>query len=94
VWKLSLNSLSVNPALRFHINAVLQRIERVVFIGNFLRVNTISMKMLAYAMNYWSEGTMQALFLEHEVLSMRVYTNESLASESKTMQRLLGYFTT
>jgi len=25
------------------------------------------MKMLAYAMNYWSKGTMKALFLEHEV---------------------------
>jgi len=46
---------------------MLQRIERVVFIGNFLRVNTISMKMLAYAMDYWSKGTMKALFLEHEV---------------------------
>jgi pantothenate kinase len=44
-----------------------QKIERVVFVGNFLRVNTISMKMLAYAMDYWSRGTMKALFLEHEV---------------------------
>jgi len=41
--------------------------------GNFLRVNTISMKMLAYAMNYWSKGTMKALFLEHEV-SVVAYT--------------------
>jgi len=67
---------AINPTLtlhhnlvRFHITAVLQHIERVVFIGNFLRVNTISMKMLAYAMDYWSRGTMQALFLEHEVLN-------------------------
>ena len=34
--------------------------------GNFLRVNQISMKLLAYAMDYWSNGTMKALFLEHE----------------------------
>lgn len=39
---------------------------QVVFIGNFLRVNPIAMKMLAYAMDYWSKGTMKALFLEHE----------------------------
>jgi type II pantothenate kinase len=34
--------------------------------GNFLRVNPIAMKLLAYAMDYWSKGTMKALFLEHE----------------------------
>lgn len=44
-----------------------QKIERVVFVGNFLRVNTISMKLLAYAMDYWSYGALKALFLEHEV---------------------------
>ena len=38
-----------------------------MFVGNFLRVNTISMKLLAYAMEYWSNGAMKALFLEHEV---------------------------
>ena len=44
-----------------------QKMERVVFVGNFLRVNTISMKLLAYAMEYWSGGALKALFLEHEV---------------------------
>lgn len=34
--------------------------------GNFLRVNSIAMKLLAYAMDYWSKGTLQALFLKHE----------------------------
>ncbi|XP_019880697.2 pantothenate kinase 3 isoform X2 [Aethina tumida] len=46
--------------------ATQEKIDRVVFIGNFLRVNPIAMKMLAYAMDYWSKGTMKALFLEHE----------------------------
>jgi len=46
--------------------AVNEGLQRVVFVGNFLRVNTISMKLLAYAMDYWSKGTMKALFLEHE----------------------------
>uniref|UniRef100_A0A336MQ19 pantothenate kinase n=1 Tax=Culicoides sonorensis TaxID=179676 RepID=A0A336MQ19_CULSO len=41
-------------------------IDKVVFVGNFLRVNPISMKLLAYAMDYWSKGTLKALFLEHE----------------------------
>lgn len=46
--------------------AVNENMERVVFVGNFLRVNTISMKLLAYAMEFWSKGTLRALFLEHE----------------------------
>lgn len=44
-----------------------QNIEKVVFVGNFLRVNTLSMKLLAYAMDYWSKGQLKALFLRHEV---------------------------
>lgn len=46
--------------------AVNEKISRVVFVGNFLRVNPISAKLLAYAMDYWSKGTLKALFLEHE----------------------------
>lgn len=46
--------------------ALQEHIEKVVFIGNFLRVNPIAMKLLSYAMDYWSNGTMKALFLEHE----------------------------
>lgn len=43
-----------------------EKISKVVFVGNFLRVNPIAMKLLAYAMDYWSNGTLKALFLEHE----------------------------
>ncbi|XP_026676416.1 pantothenate kinase 3-like, partial [Diaphorina citri] len=48
-------------------SAINENINKVVFVGNFLRVNPISMKLLAYAMDYWSKGTQKALFLEHEV---------------------------
>ncbi|KAL1122791.1 hypothetical protein AAG570_003117 [Ranatra chinensis] len=48
--------------------ALNEKINKVVFVGNFLRVNPISMKLLAYAMEYWSKGTLKALFLEHEVI--------------------------
>lgn len=43
-----------------------EKIDKVVFVGNFLRVNPIAMKLLAHAMDYWSRGTLKALFLEHE----------------------------
>lgn len=46
--------------------AINEKIEKVVFVGNFLRVNPISMKLLAFAMDYWSKGQLKALFLEHE----------------------------
>ncbi|MBN3302150.1 PANK3 kinase, partial [Amia calva] len=55
--------------------AVNEKINRVVFVGNFLRVNTLSMKLLAYALDYWSHGQQKALFLEHEVLSFLCSTN-------------------
>ncbi|OCT99019.1 pantothenate kinase 2, mitochondrial isoform X2 [Xenopus laevis] len=46
--------------------AVNENINRVVFVGNFLRINTISTKLLAYALEYWSKGQLKAFFLEHE----------------------------
>ncbi|KAJ3613386.1 hypothetical protein NHX12_019635 [Muraenolepis orangiensis] len=46
--------------------ALNENINKVVFVGNFLRVNTLSMKLLAYAMDYWSGGQLKALFLRHE----------------------------
>lgn len=61
---MNLNIGSLNDVYIFFIT---KNIERVVFVGNFLRVNTISMKLLAYAMDYWSKGQLKALFLRHEV---------------------------
>ncbi|XP_063291039.1 pantothenate kinase 1 isoform X3 [Pelobates fuscus] len=46
--------------------AVNENIDRVLFVGNFLRINMVSMKLLSYAMDYWSKGQLKALFLEHE----------------------------
>ena len=43
-----------------------QGVERVVFVGNYLCGNVMSMQMLAYAMEYWSQGQVKALFLRHE----------------------------
>jgi len=40
---------------------------KVCFVGNFLRVNPISMKLLSHAMDYWSNGSQKAIFLNHEV---------------------------
>ena len=49
-----------------YLNAKLHKTPRIYFIGNFLRENKLSQRRLAYAINYWSKGEMEALFLEHE----------------------------
>ncbi len=49
-----------------YLNAQLHNTKRIYFVGNFLRHNNLSQRRLAYAINYWSKGKMEALFLEHE----------------------------
>lgn len=49
-----------------YLNAQLSNTPRIYFVGNFLRNNKISQRRLAYAINYWSKGEMEALFLERE----------------------------
>jgi type II pantothenate kinase len=44
-----------------------EKIDRILFVGNFLRVNPIAARSLSYAMDYWSGGLKKALFLRHEV---------------------------
>ncbi|KAJ8351373.1 hypothetical protein SKAU_G00228490 [Synaphobranchus kaupii] len=44
----------------------MKNIPRVLFVGNFLRTNTLAMKLLATAIKFWSQGHAKALFLEHE----------------------------
>ncbi|CAO1394878.1 unnamed protein product [Diamesa hyperborea] len=62
----TLVTITNNIGLIARMCAVNEKIDKVVFVGNFLRVNPISMKLLAYAMDYWSKQQMKALFLEHE----------------------------
>ena len=49
-----------------YLNAKLTKTRRIYFVGNFLRENKISQRRLSFAIDYWSKGEMEALFLEHE----------------------------
>ncbi|CAB9528182.1 Pantothenate kinase 4 [Seminavis robusta] len=49
-----------------YLNAQLNKTSRIYFVGNFLRGNKLSQRRLSFAINYWSKGEMEALFLEHE----------------------------
>jgi len=49
-----------------HLNAKLYKTSRIYFVGTFLQHNIISQQRLAYSIDYWSQGKMEAQFLEHE----------------------------
>jgi hypothetical protein len=49
-----------------YLNAQLNNCSKVFFVGSFLRHNPISCRRLAFAIEFWSSGKMEALFLSHE----------------------------
>jgi type II pantothenate kinase len=49
-----------------HLCAQLHQCSKIFFVGSFLRHNPISCRRLAFAIDFWSGGTMEALFLKHE----------------------------
>ena len=49
-----------------YLNAKLHGCSKIFFVGSFLRTNNISCKRLAFAIDFWSKGSMEAYFLEHE----------------------------
>lgn len=49
-----------------HLNAKLYKTQKIYFVGTFLQHNVISQQRLAYSIDYWSQGKMEAQFLEHE----------------------------
>ncbi|XP_037953775.1 pantothenate kinase 1-like [Teleopsis dalmanni] len=62
----TLVTITINIAHIARLCALYAKIDKVVFIGNFLRINSTSEKFLAHAMHVWSEGKMEAIFLHHE----------------------------
>lgn len=46
--------------------AQLHCVNKVYFGGGFIRSNPFTMHTLSFAINYWSKGQIQALFLRHE----------------------------
>ena len=61
-----LDVIAMNCAQLAYLNAVRFKITRIIFAGNFLRQNDLSMAMISYAIHYWSQGVMKACFLKHE----------------------------
>jgi pantothenate kinase len=49
-----------------YLNAVRYDLKRICFAGYFIRDHATTMRSLSYAINYWSKGEVQAMFLKHE----------------------------
>ena len=61
-----LDMISQNISQLAYQCAVQHKVTRIMFAGNFLRQNRISMASISFAIDYWSGGKMKALFLKHE----------------------------
>jgi len=48
------------------LNAQLHKCSKIFFVGTFLRENEIARRKLAFAIDFWSKGAMEAQFLLHE----------------------------
>ena len=79
-----------------YLNAQLSKTPRIYFVGNFLRNNNISQRRLAYAINYWSKGEMEALFLEREgylgALGAFLLSQDISQTDTGIFQRRAHYF--
>ncbi|XP_062521301.1 4'-phosphopantetheine phosphatase-like isoform X1 [Corticium candelabrum] len=49
-----------------YLNAKLHNLKRIYFGGYFIRGHPVTMHTITFAINYWSKGEVQALFLRHE----------------------------
>jgi hypothetical protein len=49
-----------------YLNAQVHKCSKIFFVGSFLRHNPISCRRLAFAIDFWSKGVMEAVFLSHE----------------------------
>ena len=55
-----------NIAQIAYLNAERYNVQRVFFGGNFINRNSYIWNRLSYALEFWSSGRMQALFLLHD----------------------------
>merc|ERR1712129_372221 len=82
-----LDVIAMNVAQLAYLNAMRFKITRIIFAGNFLRQNDLSMAMISYAIHYWSQGVMKACFLKHEgyfgSIGVMLLPDEELTGDEK-----------
>jgi hypothetical protein len=71
------------------LNARLHGCKKIFFVGSFLRQNSISCRRLAFAIDFWSQGQMEAFFLEHDGYFGAIGTFLQSAYGEKELDRVL-----
>ncbi|SPQ95542.1 Pantothenate kinase [Plasmodiophora brassicae] len=61
-----LDMIAQNIAQLAYLCARKYHLTRLLFVGNFLRKNPLSMGSISFSIDYWSRGVARALFLRHE----------------------------
>ena len=77
-----------------YLNARVHNCSKIVFVGSFLRHNQISCRRLAFAIDFWSKGTQEALFLKHEGYFGALGTFLQSAFGERDVDRVLDTFRT
>ena len=74
-----------------YLNAQVHKCSKIFFVGSFLRHNPISCRRLAFAIDFWSKGVMEAVFLSHEGYfggEANTHAQEYLARISHTSRKI------
>jgi len=66
IAKSALFMISNNIGQIAYLNAVSHNLRSIYFGGSFIRGHMDTMRTISYAINFWSKGTMKALFLRHD----------------------------
>eukprot|EP00127_Corallochytrium_limacisporum_P006429 Clim_evm19s227 gene=Clim_evmTU19s227 len=98
IAKSLLHMISNNIGQIAYLQSRLHGLNRIYFGGYFIRNHVHTMHTISYAINFWSQGQMQALFLRHEgwlgVIgafvsgALRETTGRDSATEEKKQQKL------
>jgi len=74
-----------------HLNAKIHNVERIIFAGGFLADNLYLLSRFSYALHFWSEEKMQALFLRHDgylgALGAMLYKKDKINSFEPTLSK-------
>jgi type II pantothenate kinase len=64
-----------------------EKLERIIYVGNFLRGNVVAKRLLSFALDFWSGGTMKAYFMKHEVHHSRAINRHHTQIHHRDRQR-------
>lgn len=63
--KATLIMITNNIGSLAHLHCKIENVDTIVFAGNFLDRNDVATRTLAFAIDFWSNNTVKAVFLEN-----------------------------